>query len=79
MIRKYLKKVALHYNIHLMIQEYKNAGLEEVGSKYDDGGVHQNTIYITNLRDPVRYFIICIAFSFVQTVSFGFVKVFICS
>ena len=48
MIRNYLQKVAEHYNIHLQVDEYNHASyIEEVGSKPD-------TIYITNLRDPVE-------------------------
>lgn len=46
MIRKYLKRVASHYNIDLTIQEHKYAK-EEVGSS-------PGTFYITNLRDPVE-------------------------
>ena len=46
MIRKYLKRVASHYNIDLTIQEHKYAK-EEVGSI-------PGTFYITNLRDPVE-------------------------
>ena len=48
MIRNYLQKVAEHYNIHLQVDEYNHAlYIEEVGSQPD-------TIYITNLRDPVE-------------------------
>ena len=48
MIRNYLQKVAEHYNIHLQVDEYNHASSkEEVGSNLD-------TIYITNLRDPVE-------------------------
>ncbi len=54
MIRKYLKKVASRYKINLMIQENKNAGLEEVGSHVTLDELEQNTLYVTNLRDPVR-------------------------
>jgi len=46
MIRKYLKKVASKYRIHLRILEYKHAyAEEEVGSRSD-------TFYVTNIRDP---------------------------
>ena len=48
MIRNYLQKVAEYYNIHLQVDEYNHASTkEEVGSQ-------PNTIYITNLRDPVE-------------------------
>lgn len=48
MIRKYLEKVTAHYNINLEVQEFKHASYsEEVGSRND-------TIYITNIRDPVE-------------------------
>lgn len=48
MIRNYLRKVASHYNISLEVLEYSHASrFEEVGSRND-------TIYITNLRDPVE-------------------------
>ena len=48
MIRKYLKKVASLYRIHLRVLEYKHAySEEEVGSRPD-------TFYVTNIRDPVE-------------------------
>ena len=48
MIRNYLQKVAEQYDIHLQVDEYNHASSkEEVGSKPD-------TLYITNLRDPVE-------------------------
>mmetsp|Transcript_34403 Transcript_34403/g.61774 ORF Transcript_34403/g.61774 Transcript_34403/m.61774 type:complete len:357 (+) Transcript_34403:148-1218(+) len=47
MIRNYLEKVAVHYDIDLEMKEYNHASKEEeVGSRND-------TIYITNMRDPV--------------------------
>lgn len=47
MIREYLHRVASHYSLDLEILEYQHASKdEEVGSRND-------TIYITNLRDPV--------------------------
>mmetsp|Transcript_39126 Transcript_39126/g.94182 ORF Transcript_39126/g.94182 Transcript_39126/m.94182 type:complete len:395 (-) Transcript_39126:64-1248(-) len=47
MIRKYLEKVTSHYGIHLEMLEYQHAAMrEEVGSRND-------TIYVTNVRDPV--------------------------
>ena len=46
MIRKYLKRVASHYNIDLKVQENKYA-MEEVGSV-------PGTFYVSNLRDPVE-------------------------
>jgi len=48
MIRNYLSKVASHYKINLHMKEYNHASAEEeVGSRND-------TIYITNMRDPVE-------------------------
>lgn len=48
MIRKYLTKVAQHHSIDLEVLEFKHASFdEEVGSRSD-------TLYVTNLRDPVE-------------------------
>ena len=48
MIRSYIQKVASHYKLNLHMQEVKHASFhEEVGSRND-------TIYITNIRDPVE-------------------------
>jgi len=48
MIRKYLTKVAKHHSIDLKVLEFKHASFdEEVGSRSD-------TLYVTNLRDPVE-------------------------
>lgn len=48
MIHEYLRKVALHYSIDLVVKEYNHASKEE-----DVGGRH-DTIYVTNMRDPVE-------------------------
>jgi hypothetical protein len=48
MIRKYLTKVAKYHSIDLKVLEFKHASFdEEVGSRSD-------TLYVTNLRDPVE-------------------------
>ena len=48
MIRKYLTNVAKHHSIDLKVLEFKHASYdEEVGSRSD-------TLYVTNLRDPVE-------------------------
>lgn len=47
MFETYLKKVASRYGIELIRTEHVHAATEEVGSRND-------TIYVTNMRDPVE-------------------------
>jgi len=48
MIRNYLHTVSSHHKLHLRMEEYNHASsVEEVGSRDD-------TLYITNIRDPVE-------------------------
>ena len=47
MLHEYLRKVASRYSICLTMKEYNHASTqEEVGSRND-------TLYVTNVRDPV--------------------------
>ena len=48
MIRNYLQKVCSYYNINLHMLEYNYA------SKYEEVGSRSDTLYVTNIRDPIE-------------------------